>query len=93
MLRNEHHTVPVGYEHCLLNEVLSLNAQESMTRKSISVLRALLNEVLSLNAQECRASIIGDGTNVFLNEVLSLNAQESVHFQQIFRVILSSMKS
>ena len=35
-----------------LNEVLSLNAQESMTRKSISVLRALLNEVLSLNAQE-----------------------------------------
>ena len=35
----------------------------------------------------------GSPKSTFLNEVLSLNAQESVHFQQIFRVILSSMKS
>ena len=53
MLRNEHHTVPVGYEHCLLNEVLSLNAQEwSAMRVSRCGCRTLLNEVLSLNAQE-----------------------------------------
>ena len=58
-----------------LNEVLSLNAQESMTRKSISVLRALLNEVLSLNAQElgCLTRVVAFA---LLNEVLSLNAQE-----------------
>ena len=52
MLRNEHHTVPVGYEHCLLNEVLSLNAQE-YRRHILNVTPfAFLNEVLSLNAQE-----------------------------------------
>ena len=61
MLRNEHHTVPVGYEHCLLNEVLSLNAQECR-RHGTSTTRhgPLLNEVLSLNAQESVGTIEDD---------------------------------
>ena len=35
-----------------LNEVLSLNAQESSTRMSPPFRESFLNEVLSLNAQE-----------------------------------------
>ena len=60
----------------VLNEVLSLNAQECVIsfwkRMAISV----LNEVLSLNAQEsAMARWIIAGPPI-LNEVLSLNAQE-----------------
>ena len=36
----------------ILNEVLSLNAQESCSRLYMFGIRLLLNEVLSLNAQE-----------------------------------------
>ena len=59
----------------ILNEVLSLNAQElgCLTRV---VAFALLNEVLSLNAQEYRRHILNVTPFAFLNEVLSLNAQE-----------------
>ena len=75
-----------------LNEVLSLNAQESMTRKSISVLRALLNEVLSLNAQElgCLTRVVAFA---LLNEVLSLNAQEFTSTVRSSVAIQSLMKS
>ena len=75
-----------------LNEVLSLNAQESMTRKSISVLRALLNEVLSLNAQElgCLTRVVAFA---LLNEVLSLNAQEFAVMGAGAEYPWSSMKS
>ena len=44
----------------LLNEVLSLNAQEStQARASAPTSRAVLNEVLSLNAQE---SLLGESS-------------------------------
>ena len=39
---------------CLLNEVLSLNAQESLSPHSTRDASGVLNEVLSLNAQEYR---------------------------------------
>ena len=38
----------------ILNEVLSLNAQESCARGVVTADVVLLNEVLSLNAQELR---------------------------------------
>ena len=38
----------------ILNEVLSLNAQESVVMANATIFRAFLNEVLSLNAQESR---------------------------------------
>jgi len=61
---------------CLLNEVLSLNAQESPALQ-ISQGCIFLNEVLSLNAQESwRGVAVAVASAVFLNEVLSLNAQE-----------------
>ena len=44
----EENSVLIG----ILNEVLSLNAQESLALKRAVVHRAILNEVLSLNAQE-----------------------------------------
>ena len=60
----------------VLNEVLSLNAQESHIIAILEYSCPLLNEVLSLNAQEFGTDepqgIILD----VLNEVLSLNAQE-----------------
>ena len=37
----------------VLNEVLSLNAQESAPMKELLSGSSILNEVLSLNAQEC----------------------------------------
>ena len=61
----------------LLNEVLSLNAQEFPNAEYLGADNFLLNEVLSLNAQEfkmLRAS--GLKLRLLLNEVLSLNAQE-----------------
>ena len=60
----------------VLNEVLSLNAQEfPLIIPNMAVL-GLLNEVLSLNAQESDRDIMAAGGWI-LNEVLSLNAQES----------------
>ena len=60
----------------VLNEVLSLNAQECVIsfwkRMAISV----LNEVLSLNAQESHSFVRMHFVCSLLNEVLSLNAQE-----------------
>ena len=76
----------------LLNEVLSLNAQESLMLTVAPSASAVLNEVLSLNAQECEARGAG-GARTLLNEVLSLNAQEFVicHLSHYFSD--SSMKS
>ena len=51
MLRNFYPPVRV-VEICLLNEVLSLNAQEFAGTDHMASDPALLNEVLSLNAQE-----------------------------------------
>ena len=76
MLRNRQR--PEGWPPpCrLLNEVLSLNAQESGYVLLSLVFRFVLNEVLSLNAQELTLChhLWPDAT--FLNEALSLNAQE-----------------
>ena len=60
----------------LLNEVLSLNAQESGAAPRSCTRGSVLNEVLSLNAQESRRSTATGIRAAFLNEVLSLNAQE-----------------
>ncbi len=60
-----------------LNEVLSLNAQESTRFEPVGVNYHFLNEVLSLNAQEFLATTWPAWLKgMFLNEVLSLNAQE-----------------
>ena len=42
----------------ILNEVLSLNAQECMVKPCVSTRRTVLNEVLSLNAQELTLSTL-----------------------------------
>ena len=60
----------------LLNEVLSLNAQESIPRSLSTSRRRILNEVLSLNAQESPIIMFTSAFLGILNEVLSLNAQE-----------------
>ena len=61
----------------VLNEVLSLNAQESAMARWIIAGPPILNEVLSLNAQEL-SRVLTFPCELFriLNEVLSLNAQE-----------------
>ena len=41
-----------NYILCLLNEVLSLNAQEYLVLDVVGLASKILNEVLSLNAQE-----------------------------------------
>ena len=51
MLRNDV-SVDIDNATFVLNEVLSLNAQESRTRCGTVSPPRLLNEVLSLNAQE-----------------------------------------
>ena len=79
----------------ILNEVLSLNAQEYvMWNYATRLAIAVLNEVLSLNAQESRYGLYRSPTTSFLNEVLSLNAQEYgfLVFEPV-EVHVSSMKS
>ena len=57
MLRNIYTTVPLHLPD-VLNEVLSLNAQESTVDGVAQGALVFLNEVLSLNAQEyCRYPI------------------------------------
>ena len=78
----------------LLNEVLSLNAQEYLVQVVSAIESAILNEVLSLNAQECLIiHFIQKIQFVILNEVLSLNAQESESNTEKLNSIGSSMKS
>ena len=60
----------------VLNEVLSLNAQESAMARWIIAGPPILNEVLSLNAQESPMAVPRLPKILVLNEVLSLNAQE-----------------
>ena len=60
----------------LLNEVLSLNAQEFGVSNLPYRISGILNEVLSLNAQESRCTRASCARASILNEVLSLNAQE-----------------
>ena len=75
MLRN--HFIPLEEEvFRVLNEVLSLNAQECRRGIRARARLPLLNEVLSLNAQECRSFRRARFRLFFLNEVLSLNAQD-----------------
>ena len=52
MLRNTR-PWPTASPTTILNEVLSLNAQEFHPTHSIMNMPDFLNEVLSLNAQEC----------------------------------------
>ena len=56
MLRN-HHTPHITTAFPVLNEVLSLNAQEYATIVRNSNVTDILNEVLSLNAQELAVSL------------------------------------
>ena len=75
MLRN-HHTPHITTAFPVLNEVLSLNAQEFTQQKDSRFAQFVLNEVLSLNAQESTRHASTTGRPDILNEVLSLNAQE-----------------
>ena len=76
MLRNDLSDIPRQKSNHVLNEVLSLNAQESTRRASWRSYWRVLNEVLSLNAQEFDGIGSDGNTAIILNEVLSLNAQE-----------------
>ena len=76
MLRNPEIAEPVHDAKDVLNEVLSLNAQECATLRRQDVVAMILNEVLSLNAQESPPRSWPPTASAILNEVLSLNAQE-----------------
>ena len=57
MLRNR---FPLFFQHgalTILNEVLSLNAQECFSVNHFGDINIFLNEVLSLNAQELRVAV------------------------------------
>ena len=58
------HTAKPTRRWCVLNEVLSLNAQESPGKSTLPPERTILNEVLSLNAQEYVRST-GEAFNMF----------------------------
>ena len=58
MLRNVKELADVFGGYALLNEVLSLNAQEFTTDKFLIDIPVILNEVLSLNAQELLARVL-----------------------------------
>ena len=77
----------------VLNEVLSLNAQEFARTAPAVVPAVLLNEVLSLNAQEWPSFSAMPYAMRILNEVLSLNAQESAEAGEGPAREVSSMKS
>ena len=77
----------------VLNEVLSLNAQESRAATCGVGGTVVLNEVLSLNAQESCVLYIVLQFHAVLNEVLSLNAQESQPDGAYTIEDFSSMKS
>ena len=55
MLRNLWNVSSPPISWSILNEVLSLNAQEYHPPDTCQERSTLLNEVLSLNAQECEA--------------------------------------
>ena len=76
MLRNTYIDERETKDCELLNEVLSLNAQELGVRRPVVRALAFLNEVLSLNAQELVVLTVLALVGEILNEVLSLNAQE-----------------
>ena len=75
MLRNDS-TQRSNKLNTVLNEVLSLNAQEFYRLRARRFPSRVLNEVLSLNAQELPNYILHAIDRQILNEVLSLNAQE-----------------
>ena len=52
MLRNSANSLAESFPYSLLNEVLSLNAQEFGFADVLLCIPTILNEVLSLNAQE-----------------------------------------
>ena len=65
MLRNTEICAERDPFRSLLNEVLSLNAQESSALLATASTLAILNEVLSLNAQEFWAISPGWKPNAF----------------------------
>ena len=77
----------------ILNEVLSLNAQEWVNYTGYIAGSLFLNEVLSLNAQEFDNGNVNQELIGLLNEVLSLNAQECLDHVRRAVEGLSSMKS
>ena len=77
----------------LLNEVLSITAQEWGFRHIRTVRAPILNEVLSITAQECELNKRLLLPLVFLNEVLSITAQEFDGDGPHLTQICSSMKS
>ena len=84
MLRNILLPATIRIPYVFLNEVLSLNDQESVEDGRLAANTALLNEVLSLNAQEfARYDIWRNPQAHLLNEVLSLNAQELVRMSRM----------
>ena len=76
MLRNLSVQSALHVNLTILNEVLSLNAQEFHHHLPTPKFKCVLNEVLSLNAQEWNPRRMALGATPVLNEVLSLNAQE-----------------
>ena len=61
---------------CILNEVLSITAQELSSFSNIIRGLSILNEVLSITAQELVRSNHPKRIIAVLNEVLSITAQE-----------------
>ena len=73
----------------LLNEVLSITAQESGRGGESQSLLLLLNEVLSITAQEFASISFFVSKLSFLNEVLSITAQEWPHSNSAYRLAQS----
>ena len=93
MLRNATLATSITHISNILNEVLSLNAQEFVLHLLKVAKHTILNEVLSLNAQEFTPFCVISCPYSFLNEVLSLNAQESLVLRLVVSRHRSSMKS
>ena len=77
----------------LLNEVLSITAQESITHSDGVDSPMILNEVLSITAQEFPAATTQMDLWLVLNEVLSITAQEWRIRHECRGHFVSSMKS
>ena len=77
----------------LLNEVLSITAQESDAFPSIRTAGIFLNEVLSITAQESHIPGYVAQFEPVLNEVLSITAQEYEQLHVLEGPRISSMKS
>ena len=77
----------------ILNEVLSITAQESAFNIDKANVPYLLNEVLSITAQESCRKCGSHYASTILNEVLSITAQEFNLRFELGKFTVSSMKS